>query len=197
MALLLALTASCSDPSSTQAPVERSAKSWVGSVEGSDVAVGVVFAEQRAVLFFCGGDSSYELSTHWFSSALPKSAPFSISDGPWRVSGEEQESGFSGTVENADAIQAFNANPVAPGTSAGLYDARSPCGHVGLIVRQDSASDEPAAQGTCLDVIAGKVVVEQVNPVVPLARDEESGILVTVPATDEQVIVHPLAPAAG
>jgi len=196
LACLLALTAGCSDPSSA-AGVETHSKSWVGAVDGSDIAVGIVFAKQQAVLFFCGGDDSYRVATHWFSGALTEGAPFSLSDASWSVNGEQQQGVLTGTVANAGELRNFTANPVIPGTLAGVYDARSPCGHVGLIVRQDSPSDEPAAQGTCLRSIAGEVVVEQVNPVMPLARDAELGIQVTVPATNEQITVHPLAPAAG
>jgi hypothetical protein len=196
MACLLTLTAGCSDPSPL-AGIQTNSKTWVGSVDGSDIAVGIVFARQQAVVFFCGGDDSYRVATHWFSGARAPGEPFTLADASWSVSGEEQHGVLFGTVENADSIRTFSAIPVAPGTLAGVYDARSPCGHVGLIVRQDSPSDEPAAQGTCLRVIAREVVVEQVNPVVPLVRDAELGILVMVPATSEVLTVHPLAPGAG
>jgi hypothetical protein len=89
----------------------------------------------------------------------------------------------------------FSARKPEPDTLTGVYDAIVPCGHAGLIVLQSAADADSHAQGACLLRDGDAVVVEQVNPVLPVARDASRGVLVELgSAPDERFLVHPLTP---
>ena len=99
--------------------------------------------------------------------------------------------------ETGDA-RSFSASQVHDAPLAGVYDSLGPCGHLGLIIQPSSAGETPAAQGACLKTVNGADLVEQVNPVMPLARSSNGGVAVTVGTNLEQVfILRPLLPAAG
>jgi hypothetical protein len=169
---------------------------WVGDVANSDVVMAAASSKQLATVFFCGGPSSLVEGTHWFSNIAPISGAFSAVASAWRVEGSESTGRLEGSIsDGAGDSRVFAARSVAAGTLAGVYDASAPCGHVGLIVRQDTSADTPSAQGACLRLVNGVARVEQVNPVLPLARDSSFGIRVSVASDpDSTLIVHPLVP---
>jgi len=87
---------------------------------------------------------------------------------------------------------------VAEASLAGVYDAFGPCGHLGLIIQPNSPGDLPRAQGACLETVDDAEIVEQVNPVMPIARDLNAGVAVTVGDNQTDVFtLHPLASGAG
>src|SRR5262245_41600199 len=55
---------------------------YVGTVEDSDVRVGVVADSEKARVFFCGGDESFATATRWFNLELDD-AELSADDGDW------------------------------------------------------------------------------------------------------------------
>ena len=167
---------------------------WVGEVEDSDVAVGIVASSTRSTLFFCGGNRSFADHTHWFVGKAPLAEARPIEDGTWQVTLSSLSERIVGNVTiNGSAPVPFSAVTVAAGTLAGLYDASAPCGHAGLVVRQASSDESPAAQGACLGVAADAAVVEQVNPVMPIARGADSGIPASLTVDESQrFTLHPL-----
>jgi len=189
---LLALNGCANDPSGGMPT--RGPQVWVGEVDGSDVAVGIVASAERSTLFFCGGDSSYPDHTHWFvhRGALSEATP--LEDGGFRVTLSALGQRIEGTLSiNGADPAAFSADRTLPGTFAGVYDARVPGGHAGLIVRQPSRAAPAQAQGTCLTVILGATVVEQVNPVMPVMPGADSGIAATAgDAPSEMFTLRPL-----
>jgi hypothetical protein len=198
-AFLAMASVGCADREKPATPTETTTEVWVGTLPGSDVAVALARSEQRAALFFCGGPRSFSNSTHWFSGTFPQNSGFSLADGNWLVSGATVGDNIEGTVgSDSIAESSFSLSPGSRETLSGLYDAQSDCGHIGLIVHQDSPADLPAAQGACLKLIDGSPSIEQVNPVTPVARDKDGGIAVLVGTEPSAtLIVHPLLPASG
>lgn len=174
--LLLALTACGAESGAKQAPPT---KVWVGELADSDVAVGIAASGSHSTLFFCGGDRSFTDHTRWFIDAGPLVDGVQIDDGVWHVSIRSVSAQIAGTlvIDGLDSAP-FSAEAVTPGTLAGVYDALAPCGHAGLIVRQPTDTSPALAQGTCLQSRAGlTVAVEQVNPVLPVTRSVDFGIV--------------------
>jgi hypothetical protein len=174
--------AGCSSSSSAGPAVATTSRVFVGAVTGTDAQVGLVATETGAVVYFCGGDSSFATKTHWIpSAAIGATGLMAASDtSGWSLSGQLDDGGASGNVVMGDGgTFAFHANPVAAQTIAGLYDAQGPCGKVGVIVSQPGPSDAPAIQGACLPAVGtGSGSVEQVNPVRPLERATDGTIAV-------------------
>jgi hypothetical protein len=170
---------------------------WAGRVADSDIVVAAVASEGDATLFFCGGPSSLQEGTHWFPSLGGLDGEVTVDDGDFHVAASASEDALDGAVEAGTSKASFFAPRAGDGTLTGLYEAFGACGHIGLIVLQDDARAAPEAQGACLRIVDGKPEVEQVNPVLPLARDAGLGIAVTV-ASDpaEEFTVHPLVPKA-
>jgi hypothetical protein len=164
---------------STSAP-----RVFVGTVDGSDAQVAVIATEHHARVYFCGGDSSFATMTHWIPSASLDPAAGTLSDDGstgWTVSGHLDDTTVTGSVmAGGQGPYAFHATPVAAGTIAGLYDAFPPCGHVGVIVTQGSASDMPEEQGACLPSANSTASTEQVNPIRPIERAADGTIAVSV-----------------
>jgi hypothetical protein len=157
----------------------------------------VVHEDGTAVVFLCGGDTSYPVLTRWFSGPTALESAFSFEVAGFRVDGEPVGDALQGTVaRSGEGGNAWRADPAIPGTLTGLYSGQAPCGRVGLIVSQSSAEDEPTGQGACVRFIDGQITVEQVNPVLPLGRLEDF-IRVTVASDpDQEVTVRPVAPAS-
>lgn len=150
---------------------------WVGELANSDVAVGIAASSERSTFFFCGGDRSFVDHTHWFIDVGPLTDVMQLEEDTWHVSVTSANERIAGTlvIDGLDDAD-FEASPVTPGTLAGIYDARVPCGHAGLIVRQPAGGAAPVMQGTCLEADSGDTLVEQVNPVMPVMRGADSGI---------------------
>ena len=164
--------------------------------------VGLVQSGNAASVFVCGGPSSFATQTRWFSSSIGLDSPFSLSAGGFRLEGTASADSIEGVlreeVSDTSDARSFSARPVDNGSLAGVYDAFGPCGHLGLIIQPSSPGEPTAAQGACLRIEDGAQIVEQVNPVMPLARDANAGVAVTVGAELDRVfILHPLVPAGS
>jgi hypothetical protein len=134
-------------PASMGAPVFAR---WVGVVEETDVRAAVVAGKGKARLYFCGGAQSYATTTRWFDIWFDGGEHVEFEQDAWRVHAHLTGQGLVGEIELGDGvIRTLRAQLVAPGTLAGLYEGKAACGHVGLIVTQDTKSEAPAAQGAC------------------------------------------------
>jgi hypothetical protein len=150
----------------------------VGEVGDSDIRLGAVIAADRMRLFFCGGPSSYATATHWLQVELDAGPGFAFQNDALALQGELDGERLEGELTRAgEPALRFNAERVRAGTLAGLYEAQAECGRVGLIIAQRSESDPPAAQGAC---VGPGHVPEQVNPILPLALDQNGTIAVEV-----------------
>jgi len=175
--------------SSTDAPIVL-----VGEVHDSDIRLGVVLAADRMRLFFCGGPSSYASATHWVQAELDADSGFAVRTDALELQGELDAGLLYGELTRAgEPTLRFSAEPVRAGTLAGLYEAEADCGRVGLIVAQRTESEPPAAQGAC---VGPGHAPEQVNPILPLALDQDGTLAVEVAREDrvEPARVHPAAP---
>ncbi|HEY3255996.1 MAG TPA: hypothetical protein VGJ91_18685 [Polyangiaceae bacterium] len=197
MLLALAALVGCSSDAHEQPAAEP--RVWVGTVQDSDAMLGVVESRGAASLFLCGGPSSFASQTHWFFSPTGLDSAFSMTDGGFQLEGSTSSDQIVGTLrQDSGDTHSFSVQQVNGALLAGVYDALGPCGHLGLIVLPNAPGELPAAQGTCLKTEAGAELVEQVNPVMPLARSANAGVAVTVDTDLDQVfILHPLVPAAG
>jgi hypothetical protein len=135
-------------------------------------------------VYFCGGNATYPKITHWLNGVVvdPKSNTLAQpgAAGDWSVDGQLGDAGATGTATSADGTKlTFHAALVKDGTIAGLYEGEGPCGKVGLIVSQSSAQAMPSGQGACIGSSAAHLV-EQVNPIMPIARAADGTIAVTI-----------------
>ena len=147
---------------------ELEVQRWVGRAAGTDVQIGVVVeGGERARIFFCGGPTSYRTATRWITVELGDGGSYAFEDADWRVTGSVERTSVRGEVSLGGRENAmFEALPIAPGTLAGLYEGRSDCGRVGLIVTHEEPSEEPMGQGAC---VGEGHLPEQVNPILPIA----------------------------
>lgn len=167
---------------------------YTGTVEGTDVQVGIVATDAQARIFFCGGPSSYSTRTKWLTTAVDVSGLIAFerpSTETWSVDGNVDDGEVAGLVDMGDAVRRpFRAAAVRETTIAGLYEGMAACGRVGLIVTQPSAAEVPTGQGACV----GPPTAEQVNPLRPIVRAADGTIRVTVGAAAEETVVRAAAP---
>jgi hypothetical protein len=167
---------------------------FVGQVAGTDAQVGIVASSVRARFYFCGGPSSYLTLTRWMPVDFTDASDVTTEVGDLTLEASFHGADAKGTIRDATGTShLFGATEVAPGTVAGLYDAASPCGKVGLIVSQDSPSAPAAGQGACISADSQTPSVQQVNPILPLARDASGAIEVVVDGSDEKAVVRAAA----
>jgi hypothetical protein len=200
-ALAACLAVGCGS-SSAPAPSSPPPQVFAGQVAGTDARVAVVATTHHARVYFCGGPSSYETSTHWFLASIDASGQIDAAmgaDGGLSFTAQIADGGVQGTLVAVDgAAHPFTASPVAPTTIAGLYEAEGPCGKVGVIVTQPSAAADPAVQGACIGSPGanGATPVEQVTPLLPVVRAADGTLRVTVVGTAGEVLVAPAAAPA-
>jgi hypothetical protein len=114
----------------------------------------------------------------------------------WSIDATVLQAGVNGTLTTGDAASfSFQATAVDKKTIAGLYEAVSPCGKVGVIVSQQTETDTPVVQGACIG--NGNIDIHQVNPVLPLTRDADGAFSVVVAGATEEISVVPAAAPAG
>jgi hypothetical protein len=187
-------TVACSSSSSS----DSAPRVFTGQVNGTDARVAVVATTHHARVFFCGGASSFNDSTHWFSVDVgPTGLVASPSAGGLSFMGQVMDGQVQGTFVAGDGqAHVFTAISVKTGTIAGLYEASGPCGQIGLIVAQDSPAAAPTGQGACIGSPGanGTTPVEQVTPLRPLTRAADGTIRVMVAGSTAPI---PAGPAAA
>jgi len=162
---------------------------WVGQVEDTDVRVGIVADSAHALLFFCGGASSFATATRWFSLDIGEGTA-KFEDETWHVDARLEPNRVSGEVTRDDGVvRPFSAQRVAPDTLAGLYEGQASCGRLGLIVIQPNQTAPIEAQGAC---VGPGHAPEQVNPILPVAQDNGEIPVLEPGAEDATVRLHSL-----
>ncbi len=152
--------------------------SYVGTVAGTDIAVGLVSDGSNVALFFCGGPSSFATSTKWFRFAGSASS-FNATADAWTASGATNGSSASGTVDRGDGTTlSWSAALVDDGSIVGLYESIDDTGTAGVVVR--SATDASEAQGAFIEK---NLTVEQIIPIFPFDL-ESKGLHVTIAGQD-------------
>ncbi len=109
---------------------------YVGSVDGTDMRVGLVTENGAGALFFCGGPKTLP-NTKWFRPTTLDPNKFDIvsKDGTSRANGQPDGSGESGWVKfGTDDEIAWHVVPVPAGSVAGLYDYKGADGVGGVVV---------------------------------------------------------------
>jgi hypothetical protein len=174
---------------------------------GTDALVAIVATPHRARVYFCGGSSSFETLTRWFTVDIASSGDAVVEPdaGDWQLQARfdaQGATGAAGTVTPGDGVaRSFQAAAVATGTIAGLYEElAAPCGHIGLIVEQPAPGSAPIGQGACIGpgpAPGAPAKVLQVNPLEPLVRTSDGTIAVVVAGASEQELVHAAAPPSN
>ena len=137
---------------------------YVGTVEATDMRIGLVVESGNAALFFCGGPDSLA-STKWFRGA---SAPERVSittDGA-TANGTLTATTATGTVRlasNGPELR-WSASRVAAGTPAGLFEYQAADG-VGGVVVTDADSAQGAFIAKTLTAPISQIIV--FRPIVP------------------------------
>src|SRR6478752_6603646 len=129
-----------------------------GTVDASDAWVGVVTSSDHARFYFCGGPLTYEQVTVWIPTLVEGAGKLRQAKADprgfvldARIDGDTITGTLGGPfgdlLDGKVAELTFHATRVRGGSIAGVYETTDPCGHVGLIVNDESP---PAGQGACL-----------------------------------------------
>ena len=153
-------------PSADGAASEASlAVIYVGTVEATDIRVGLVVESGNAALFFCGGARTLS-STRWFRGASePQRLSLTATTGA-TANGAMTSASASGTVRlasNGPELK-WSASRVAAGSPAGLYEYQALDGLGGVVV-----TDADSAQGAFVPKSLAAPVSQIIvfNPIVP------------------------------
>lgn len=196
---LLAVGCSSSKCDAPSPCTEPPAQVWVGSVDGTDAAIGVADTGAGSTVFVCGGNDSFETFTHWFSSDQAVQGSFEITDGDWSIRWSLELRGIVGSITSPSDPEphAFSAQPANTG-AAGVYQGNADCGRAGLIIQQANGEEEPSAQGTCLKREDARVLIEQVNPVRPIKLNPNLSVLVELGSDPGRTFtLDPLVPSSA
>ena len=154
---------------------------YVGTVDKSDIRVGLVVLTGKGALFFCGGPTTLG-STKWFRGAVGADSISLDKDGA-AARGTFSATKASGTMTPAQGQPlTWSVTRVAEGSVAGLYDAKD-TGIAGVVV---ASSD--FAQGAYIDMA---LKVSQIIVIQPI-RVLDFGLTVTVDT--RQIVVHRVVP---
>ncbi|HEX4475887.1 MAG TPA: hypothetical protein VH142_12465 [Polyangiaceae bacterium] len=197
LALFLAVTAvGCG--SSGVAPARPLV--FTGEVAGTDARLAVVATAGHARFYFCGGATSYPTMTMWFATTRHPDGTIDLPDGStpgFALSGDVGQDSVSGSITRLGELpKTFTASRIPSGSIAGLYEGTSGCGHVGVIVADESPPTPPVLQGACIGSSSSTPSVEQVNPLGALQLSATGALRVVVAGSNEEAeITAAAAPA--
>ena len=174
---------------------------FVGSVEGTNLLVGLVVTNDQALLFFCGAGQTLTTETHWMHGAVTVGQAFNPTDGTasamaGAASGGSGATHLTGTLMESSSAKplTWSADLVSSGTLAGVYTHQLSEGLVALIVQQPTANAMAKAQGA-FHVLKAKEAILQVTPLSPLMVGEKGlAVDVVVGGVKQEVF---LTPASG
>jgi hypothetical protein len=172
----------------------QGAQTFVGSVEGTDAVVGAVTEDGRATFYLCGGETTYQPFTRWFSGATGADGALSLEstrDGTTFGLTGSLASG-AGTITTGTETLRWSAEP-ASGAMSGLYAAMNGSCRIGAVVG-DLHGQGTALQGVWCDEQADDTnIYLQVTPITPIALTSQ-GIQVEVEGlpTAEKLYVEPV-----
>lgn len=163
---------------------------FTGEVAGTDARVAVVATAGHARFYFCGGATSYPTMTTWFATTRHPDGAIDLPDGStpgFTLSGDVGQNSVSGSITRTGELpKTFTASRIPSGSIAGLYEGTSGCGHVGVIVADESPPTPPVLQGACIGGTSSTPSIEQVNPLGALQLTANGTLRVVVAGTNEQ-----------
>lgn len=153
------------------------APAFVGNVEGQDAVVGAVSDGERATFYLCGGDSTYETLTRWFTGSVAADGALDLSNakGDWKVSGN-LESGSGQITGDQGETFTWTAH-AASGDVDGLYQVMDGSCRTGAVVGDLDGKGTTRLQGVWCD---GEGNFAQVIPLRNQIELTAKGIEVTV-----------------
>ncbi len=199
LALFLAVTAvGCGSSGTAPAPAPRLV--FTGEVAGTDARLAVVATAGHARFYFCGGATSYPTMTTWFATTRHPDGAIDLPDGStpgFVLSGDVGQDSVSGSItRTGDLPKTFTASRIPSRSIAGLYEGTSGCGHVGVIVADESPPAPPVVQGACIGSSSSAPSIEQVNPLGALELTASGTLRVVVAGSNEEAeIAAAAAPA--
>jgi hypothetical protein len=139
------------------AAAPNAAGTFVGTVNGTDIRVGVVAKGGVAIAFFCGGPASLR-DTAWLRGEA-RAGALECSVAPARARGSFDGARLSGAFEPGDGRSlAFAASAVPDDGIAGLYELSDGSGRAAVIV-----FDPEHLQGAFIRAVDGSVL--QIIPI--------------------------------
>lgn len=152
-----------------------STTTYVGSVENTDIAVGIVSDGTHTALFFCGSLGNQSTTTKWLRFTQSSSS-FTATANAWSATGTMSGSTVMGTVDKGGGqTLSWSATRVGDADVAGLYESVSADGTAGVVVK-----DASHAQGA---FITAQQQIEQIIPIMPLQLTDH-GLHVTIGTAD-------------
>jgi hypothetical protein len=169
-------------------------QTFVGTVEGTDAVVGAVTEDGRATFYLCGGKTTFQSFTRWFSGATGADGALALEstrDGTTFGLTGSLASG-SGTITTGTQTFSWSAAP-AGGDMNGLYAAMNGSCRIGAVVG-DLRGAGTTLQGVwCEEKVDDEDVYLQVTPITPIALTSQ-GIQVEVEGlpTGGELYVEPV-----
>ncbi len=156
---------------------------WVGSIEGTDAVVAAVSNGEEAVVYVCGGASTYASWTRWLRGPVEGGRVTLEKDGI-RVEGDLASGALTFVAEDGGSAR-INARSVDENSVFGLYVNGDDGCNTGVVVL-DEGGDAPRVQGTYCDAAGARA---QVLPILPV-EDHGAGISVSIamPALQKTLI---------
>jgi hypothetical protein len=158
----------------------QGAQTFVGTVEGTDAVVGAVTEDGQVTFYLCGGKTTFQPFTRWFSGAAAADGAFSLASTrngtTFGLTGSLAAG--SGTITTGTQTLSWSAGPVS-GEMDGLYAAMNGSCRIGAVVG-DLHGAGTALQGVWCEENAGNQdEYLQVTPITPIALTDQ-GIHVQV-----------------
>jgi hypothetical protein len=142
---------------------------FVGTVEGTDMRVGLVTGPTDTAIFFCGGSASLPTTT-WMRPAT-SAGDIDVDVGKAHVHAAVSATRITGAFEPGDGqVLTFSADRVPDDGSRGLYEQSDEQGRAAVVVFADDQ-----LQGAFIRASDGFVM--QVVPVKPGPLDSSAGSL--------------------
>ncbi|MCA9710494.1 MAG: hypothetical protein KDK70_31930, partial [Myxococcales bacterium] len=172
-ALVLGLLPGC-DPEPTDERIDLQARALVGTVDDTDLALGVLLDGDALAIYQCGGPQRFDSHTRWFRGVVgagdDPNAFELVSDG-FTLTGIRTADGLEGELVEPDGSRhPFAVDPVADDAQAGVYVAEQDGRTTGVVVREDGGL---TAQGASCTTSA-PVRCDQVIILAPLAIQSDT-----------------------
>jgi len=197
--LLAAGAVACGSSSGGPSPSTTTDR-FVGTVEGTNVLVGLVVTDGKALLFFCGKGDTLASETHWLRGSVTVGQAFNLTDGTATATGDATSGSgaahLTGTYKESASADAksWSVDLTTGSGLSGVYTDQLSQGLVALIVVDPGSGAPPVAQGA-FHVVTIKEAILQVTPLNPLSISKEGlAVDVEVSGATEKVF---LAPAVG
>lgn len=137
----------------------------VGTVLGTDAVIGRVSDGEKVTFYVCGGPTTYDTMTRWFSGPDDASGAVALEKDGWQVLSDP--GGHSGRIlPPSGPALAFEGHAARFGTPEGLYSAVDSGCRTGAVVLEPPGASGPSVQGAWCGGGDGSRF-EQVIPILP------------------------------